>query len=132
MSEIFVKASRLKLKFPTEKGVLTVEQLWDLPLTSDTGRTNLDDIARYFHKRLKNDDNVSFVDPARKSDDIIQLSFDIVKYIIDVKLEERKKASEEKDRADKKQKLLHLISEKQDETLRSKSIEDLKKELASL
>ena len=44
---IFEQASRNKLRFDTNiKGVISTEDLWDLPLTSDTGRVNLDDIAK--------------------------------------------------------------------------------------
>lgn len=50
---IFEQTSRLKLRFDTTKGMLTAEDLWDLPLTSDAGKANLDDVAQSLHRELK-------------------------------------------------------------------------------
>ena len=35
--DIFKQAAKAKLRFPSSKGELRVEDLWDLPLTSKTG-----------------------------------------------------------------------------------------------
>ena len=43
---MFEKASRLKLRFSTSIGMLSAEDLWDLPLSSRNGTANLDDVAR--------------------------------------------------------------------------------------
>jgi hypothetical protein len=129
----FEKASRLKLRFDTMRGALSVEDLWDLPLTSrGKGVTNLDDLARALHKQLKSGDDISFVVPERKSDETVQLKFDIVKHVIDVRIAEAKIVSEEKERAEKKQRILAIIADKQDEGLRNMPIEELQKALVAL
>jgi hypothetical protein len=128
---MFEKASRLKLCFSTDKGFLKVEDLWELPLVSTT-KVNLDDIARNLHKQLKSGDDVSFVNKEKKSDEIIQLKFDIVKHIIDVKLVENEAASLARTNREKKQKILELISMKKDEKLMGASLEDLEKMAESL
>ncbi|MDR1638314.1 MAG: hypothetical protein LBT59_01340 [Clostridiales bacterium] len=122
---MFEKAARLKYRFESSKGLLTVEDLWDLPLTSETKRANLDDIARELHKQLKSGDDISFVYPERKSNATIQAKFDIVKHIIDVKLLELEAAKKAEQNKLQKQKILRLISEKDDEVLRGKSREEL-------
>lgn len=129
---IFEQASRLKLTYSTSRGVLSFMDLWDLPLQSQTGKANLDSIATELFKQLKSDDNVSFVEPTRKTDDLTQLSFDVVKHIIDVRLAERTAAKDKAERAEKKQKLLALIADKQDESLKSMSLDDLQKMVAEL
>jgi hypothetical protein len=123
---MFEKASRIKLRFDTNKGVISVEDLWDLPL-SNRGLC-LDRIAKDLHLRLKNDDVVSFVHKtvnAGKSLD--QLRFEIVKHIIDVRLTERDAAKAAADRSARKQRLLEIIADKEDDQLRDSSLDDLKK-----
>jgi hypothetical protein len=129
---MFEKASRLKLRFESGKGQLSIEDLWDLPLTSKTGRANLDDIARNLHKQLKNDDDVSFVIKEKKSDATVQLKFDIVKHIIEVRLAENEANAKLRDNADKKQRILAIMAERQDEELKGKSLDDLKAMVAEL
>jgi hypothetical protein len=52
--DIFEKASREKLRFSTSQGQFSVEDLWNLPLTSPSGRSvNLYDIANGLNKELK-------------------------------------------------------------------------------
>jgi hypothetical protein len=122
---MFEKASRLKVRFDTGKGQLTIEDLWDLPLTSNTGRVNLDDIAIGLNKQLKNDDDVSFVVKDRKSDSVVQLKFDIIKHIIEVRLAENEANAKARQNAEQKQRILQLIADKQDEALKGKSLEEL-------
>ena len=129
---MFEKASRLKLRFDTNKGMLSVEDLWDLPLMSATNKVNLDDIARSLHRQLKNDDDVSFVNLDRKSDKVVQLKFDVVKYIIEVRLAEADAAKITRENREKKDRLLQLIAERQDDDLKNMPLDDLKKMVAEL
>lgn len=124
---MFEKATRQKLRFQTEKGLLSVEDLWDLPLTSNHGRTNLDDIARGLHSQLKNSDDVSFVVKERKSNESVQLAFDIVKHIIDVKLVERDAAQLAATTKEKKQQIMQLIANKEQSALAEMPLDDLRK-----
>lgn len=123
---MFEKASRLKIRYETTKGKLTIEDLWDLPLISNTG-INLDSIAREVYLQLKSGADVSFVIKEKKSDEIIQLKFDIIKHIIDIKLAEKELAEKAKLNKEKKQQLLSVIEQKENEQLLGSSLEDLKK-----
>lgn len=96
----------------------------------DTGEVNLDDIARGLHKLLS-ESNVSFVKPAA-SDSLNQLRFDIVKRVIEVRQEEATAKAGEREKAAKRQKILELIEKRQDETLESLSLDDLKAQLEAL
>ena len=125
---IFELASRKKFRFDTSKGQVTVEDLWDLPLTSTTNRPNLDDIAKDLYKQMKEDKEVSFVksDAAVSADfNIVKAKFDIVKHIIDVKLAEAEAAKKAKDTKARNQRILELIAQKDDEALASKTREEL-------
>lgn len=123
----FELASRRKLRFDSIKGALSVEDLWDLPLTSNTGKVNLDDIARDLHKQVREvTDSVSFVSPPPTTrNQNLSLAFDLVKHIIGVRVQERDEANAAQARAAKKQQLLEVLSRKENAALEGKSIEEL-------
>jgi hypothetical protein len=127
LDNLFQKASRLKLRYETTKGNLSIEDLWDLPLSTTTNKVNLDSIAKDLYFQLKNEPDVSFVVKEKKSDEVIQLKFDIVKYIIDTKLAEREANSKIQENKEKKQQLLAIIAQKKNEVLSNSSLEDLEK-----
>lgn len=130
---MFEKASRLKLRFDTNRGAITTEDLWDLPLTSATGKTNLDAIAVGLFKRLQNDGApLSFVDTETTTDEETKLKFDVVRHVIEVKKLDNKAMHDAKAKADQKQKILSILADKQDESLRGKSLDELQTMLATL
>jgi hypothetical protein len=129
---LFELATRKKFKFASTKGLITVEDLWDLPLTSNSTRANLDDIARDLFKQLRNGDTVSFVNSENKSDPTVQAQFDVVKYIIDVKLLEKQEDDKARSKAKEKQQLLEILAERQHDELKSKSVDEIKALIAAL
>lgn len=129
---MFEQATRQKLRFESTKGLLSVEDLWDLPLDSAVGKANLNDVARAVHRDLKADDQISFVSAKQKTDDVAQMKMDIVKHIIQVKLSEADVAKQMREAKEKKQKILEIMSRKQDAALESASLEDLEKMLAAI
>ncbi len=125
---MFEKAARLKLRFNTHIGQLSVEDLWDLPLTStDARKANLDVIAIALDKELKETTTTSFVKKVSKGSvvDLARLKFDIVLRVIEVRQIEAEAADLKRVNAEKKQRLLELISQKQDEALKGKSVDEL-------
>ena len=132
MSNMFEIASRKKIRFDTPRGQLCADDLWDLPLTSTRNALNLDDIARGLHKQLNNGENVSFVHGTNMSDSLIQFKFDMVRYIIDTRMEENKIRSESQARATKKQALLAIMAERQADDIRNLSTDDLQKMIDEL
>ena len=135
---MFEKASRAKLRFETALGALSVEDLWDLPLLSDKRRNGvcLDGLAQALSRELKESDVESFVlkqptaesAPRRK----LQLAFDVVKHVIDVRLAEQTAAENAEKARQKKQKIMEIIAGKEDEALKGSSVEELRTLLASL
>ena len=116
-------ASQLGLRFTTDRGILSVEQLWSL------NQTQLSNLVKSIKKVLKknDDDELSFLTDTKVVDIENQLRFDIAK---DVYLTKKKLAEDLREKADKKafeQKILGLIAEKQEGSLREKSIEELQK-----
>lgn len=125
---MFEKASRLKFRFVTSQGVLTVEDLWDLPLSSESGRANLDDIAKAINRQLKASvEEESFVSQPKESDDSVKTMFEIVKHIISVKLAENEAKKKQRENKLKKQQILAIIAKKQDAALEGAPLEELQK-----
>lgn len=124
---MFEKASRIGLRFDTPQGLLTVEDLWKLPLTSTrTGRANLDDIAVALFRQLKESDTESFVKKIATKSDTTQLAFDIVKHIIDVRMAEDEAAAAQRANKEKKRRILEIIAQKEDAQLFDASLDELK------
>ena len=118
---MFKQASKLKIRFQTNRGLLSTEQLWDLTLT------DLSNAVKAVKKVLKknDDDELSFLEDAKVVDVENQLRFDVLK---DVYLTKKKDNEELRNAAEVKahnQKILTLIAEKQDKELEGKSIEEL-------
>ena len=125
--ELFEKASRKQFRFDSPQGQLTVEDLWELPLTSNkAGRANLDDIAKELSKQVKaQGETESFVNKTTKKDQVMEDKFELVKYIIGILLAEKEVADTLKANKEKKQQILALIADKQNEAMAGKSIEEL-------
>lgn len=131
-SNLFIIASRKKFRFASERGDLTVENLWDLPLTSKNG-FNLNAVAITVNAELKSLAEESFVEtstnPRRKD---LENMLDLIKYVISVKQEEAKAATERVAKQALKRKLQEAIEAKEGEALQNASLEDLQAQLAAL
>jgi hypothetical protein len=131
----FEKATRHKFRFDSPQGLLDVEQLWELPLSSEKKNVaNLDDIARGLNKKIKEQSSdESFVKPeSGKEDTTTPVMFEVVKNIIKVRLEENDVRLRARETREKKQLILSIISKKQNEKLEGTSIEELQKMVEAL
>lgn len=126
MSEkMFELAIRSKFRFPF-KGMVSVEDLFDLSVK------NLDSVFKVLNSELKQINEESLLNAKTKQDKELDMKIEIVKYIVGVKLEEDNLRLKTKERKEQKQKIMELLAEKQDESLKSKSAEELKKMLDDL
>ena len=128
---MFEQASRLKLRFATSKGSVSVEELWDLPLQS-TNKDSLDSIAIDLNSKIKQLGEESFVTEKTKSNTTLTLAFDIVKHVIAVRLKENADKALISANKAKKDKILAIIANKQDSALEEKSVEELLAELSAI
>lgn len=119
---MYKQATQLKLRFLTKKGVLSVEQLWDLKFV------DLADAVKEAKKVLTNstgDDELSFLDETKKVNIEDQLRFDILKDVyLSKKAENEAKRNALQDK-EHNQKIMALIAEKKEDSLRNMSIEEL-------
>lgn len=132
-NNLFIQATRQKLRFPSLQGTLSVEDLWDLPLqTGKASQASLDNIAITLNKQIKDAGEVSFVATAPAGSEELKTKFAIVLHIIEVRKAENQAAVEKRVNAEKKQKILEVIAQKQDKQLEEKSVEELTAMIGSL
>ena len=124
--ELFAKASKAKFRFQTSKGNLSTEHLWDLSLES------LDTIAKSINKEIKASEEESFIEEKSSKDTELSDRLEVVKYIIAYKIKQRDANAKRIETLGRKAHLEAIIAEKQSESLRSKSVEELQKELEAL
>ena len=128
---LFETASRLKLRFPSTKGDLTVEQLWDLPLQSKSN-FDLDTVAKTVNAYLQSTGEKSFVTASSTANEKMTLTLDIVKHIISVRLKENQDALLVSAKKAEREKLLGILANKQDEALQQLTPEQIQARLAEL
>jgi len=126
---MFEKASRLKVRFDTPKGNITVEDLWDLPLSHKQHRFDLDTLAKTIYREVKDSEEGSFVKAQSKANELLNLKFNLVKHVIAVKLEEERQARAEVADRQRKEQIKEIIAKKKNQELEQMSIEDLEKQL---
>ena len=124
-NELFINATRNNYQFPF-KGMINVIDLWDLSLT------NLDSVFKTLNAEAKKSEEESLLNTKSKEDEEISNKIEIVKYIVSVKLDEKKKREDAKKNAEMRQRLLEIKAKRQDAALENMSDEDLDKALAEL
>lgn len=136
MSEqLFLKASRLKLRFNCERGSYLVEDLWDLPIQTKTGAgVTLDGLYRQHKKELEElSEEGLFQSKSSSSKSVIaQLKVDIIRFVAETKQAEADKKQKALEAKAKRERLAELIAQKQDAALLSKDVAELQAELKKL
>jgi hypothetical protein len=122
---MFEIATRTKMRFPF-KGMISVEDLWDLNVR------DLDNVFKTLNAQVKKSQEESLLATKSKEEETLAIQIDIVKHIVEVKLAEAEAVQHSKEVKEKKQKIMELISAKQDEDLHNKSIDELKAMLNEL
>jgi hypothetical protein len=125
MEKMFERATREKMRF-SFKGQISVEDLWDLSVE------DLDSIFKTLNRQAKQVKEESLLQVKTKQDEEVDLKIEIVKYIVKVKLEEQEQKQKEKERKQQRQKILEILSMKENESLQNKSIDELKAMLNEL
>jgi len=120
---MFETATKQKLRFSTTKGSLSVEELWDLSVTS------LDNLAKGVNKLLKDTEEESFIPNSSKNSGnaTLTLQLDILKHIIEKKVAAKDAAKKRAETLAKNARIDELIETKKEESLASLSVEELEK-----
>lgn len=122
---LFEIATREKYRFPY-KGQIGVEYLWDLPVTE------LDGIFKALKVQEKKSDEEGLLSHKTSADTELDNKIEIVRYIFGVKMAEKAKREEAVKRKAEKEKLLEILSEKEDNALKNLSIDELRARIAAM
>lgn len=125
MEKMFEFALRNKVRFPY-KGMISVEDLYDL------SARELDSVFKTLNTQVKKSQEESLLATKTKEDETLSVQIEIVKHIFNTKLAEAEAAKQSRELKEKKQMLLGLIAEKENEELKNKSADELKAMLESL
>ena len=132
MSElnIFEYAAKNKLRFATERGLLTAEDLFDIKLSNQAG-PSLDKIAIALDEELSKTEK-SFVKKVTPQNKELQIKLDIVKHVISVKQDQEEAKVAAAARATQRRILQEAIAKKKLEALDNADLASLEAELAKI
>lgn len=125
---IFEKALRLRITFQY-KGTANLYDIWSLSLEE------LDKIYRELDKEFKivNSEGDGLLSKrTSKTSSTLKLKMDIIRHVFEVLQQEKIKSDRLAERRRKSQELLSIISMKEGDELKGKSIEELRRELTDL
>ena len=118
MSDLFKVASKKKYRF-NYKGVISVEDLWDLSVEE------LDSIYKKLKAQQKNNNEESLLQSVTKEDKELANKIDIIKTIVVDKLAAKERAFKAAEKKAQNQRILEILADKKDAALKEKSIEEL-------
>jgi hypothetical protein len=132
MSElnIFEYAAKNKLRFATERGLLTAEDLFDIKLSNQAG-PSLDKIAISLDEELSKTEK-SFVKKVTPQNKELQIKLDIVKHVISVKQDQEEAKVAAAARATQRRILQEAIAKKKLEAIDNADLASLEAELAKI
>lgn len=119
MSDLFKIAVKNKYRF-TYKGVQTVEDLWDLSVEE------LDKIYKTLKTKQKSEAEESLLATTSNEDKELNNKIEIIKTIVADKLSDKEKSIKAAERRAKNRRILEIMADKQEDELKSKSLDELK------
>lgn len=126
---LFELAARRKFRFESPRGLLTVEDLFTLPLTGDL---SLNTVAQLVNRDVKAIKEESFVDTPKLTDALAVAKLDLVKRVIAIRKEEGEAADRSREVAAQKQVLLAALERKDQQDINEMSRDELLAKLKSL
>lgn len=122
----FENATRKKYRYPSDRGLLNTEQLWDLSATA------LNTVWKNIKAQMKDAGEESLLSTKSDADAELAEKAEIVKAIFDYKVAAREAAKKASENKAQKEKLMAVLERKQDAALEQMSVEELKKMIENL
>lgn len=125
ITNLFIAATKNKYRYPY-KGSISTEDLWDLTPQA------LDEVFKKLNSNLKMFGEESLLKSEDSATSVIRNQIEIIKYILNVKLEEEAAVKQEAINANKRQRIMEIIASKEDAALNDMSTDELRKMLNEL
>lgn len=122
---LFVEATKKKYRFPTPKGNVYAEDLWDL------SKSDLTKVYQTLKAEEKEAEDADLFESVSKDKDLSN-RIEIIKYVAAARLEQERDALKAKEKAEKKEFIKGLIKEKQYDELKEKDQDELMRMLEEL
>ena len=121
---IFERAAKEKIRFEF-RGLIATEDLWDLTIE------NLDELFQQTYAQLKaqSGEGLLLTGIQNPVSDYLRLQADLIRYVFEDKQKMAADFKMKKLQNEKKKRIMEIITDKQDETLASKSVAELKEML---
>lgn len=124
-AELFIKATKKNYQFPF-RGMINVIDLWELSVQ------NLDLVFKSLNADYKKSEEESLLSTQTKESEELSEKIDIVKYIVNEKLAEKKAKEDAKKNREMKQRLLEIKAKRQDAALEGLSDAELDKMIQAM
>lgn len=124
-AELFIEATKKNYQFPF-RGMINVIDLWELPVTS------LDLVFKSLNADYKKSEEESLLSAQTKESEELSEKIEIVKYIVNEKLAEKKAKEDAKKNREMRQRLLEIKAKRQDAALEGLSDAELDKMIQAM
>lgn len=131
-ADIFARATRSKLRFPSDIGLISVEDLWDLPLTtSSRKKASLENVGNFLLRRQAQFDTGSILTTTEPSPEkeAADLAVEVIRYIVAVREAENQAKTLAAAQASERARLDGVIADRE---AKETPLEDLKAQRAAL
>ena len=119
-AELFIEATKKNFQFPF-RGMINIIDLWELSVQS------LDLVFKSLNADYKKSEEESLLSAQTKESEELSEKIEIVKYIVNEKLAEKKAKEDAKKNREMKQRLLEIKAKRQDAALEGLSDAELDK-----
>ena len=124
-AELFIEATKKNFQFPF-RGMINIIDLWELSVQ------NLDLVFKSLNADYKKSEEESLLSAQTKESEELSEKIEIVKYIVNEKLAEKKAKEDAKKNREMKQRLLEIKAKRQDAALEGLSDAELDKMIQAM
>jgi hypothetical protein len=124
-AELFIEATKKNYQFPF-RGMINIIDLWELSVQS------LDLVFKSLNADYKKSEEESLLSAQTKESEELSEKIEIVKYIVNEKLAEKKAKEDAKKNREMKQRLLEIKAKRQDAALEGLSDAELDKMIQAM